>query len=202
MGPRWRRLASPVGPLVLLPLGLTACGHGGGVGGLTPTGTPAATAAATAAGTAPDDGPEKARARVRAYLDAMGSKDVEAGRAQLCTPMRAAFDRAATGRNGDFADHFTVSRSSIDDVRAIAGQIEVSTSITVAVGGTTRLVRIFFTLVQGEADWCIANETVGGATVPGSSGSPATVPGSSGSPATVPSPSGSPAAGPPAVAWR
>ncbi|RKR87236.1 hypothetical protein BDK92_1510 [Micromonospora pisi] len=171
MGTRWRCLVGPVGPLALLPLGLAACGDGGAAGRSTPAGTPTATATVTGAG--PDDGPEKARARVQAYLDAMGAKDVPAGRAQLCTPMRAAFDRAATGRNGDFADHFTVSRTSIVDVRANAGQIEVSTEITVAVGGTARAVRILFTVVRAEADWCIANETVGGATAPAPSGSPA-----------------------------
>lgn len=166
MGPRWRGLAGPVGPLALLPLGLTACADGGGAGHSASTGTPAS----TATGAAPDEGPERARARVRGYLDAMRTKDLAAGRSRFCGPMRDTFDRSATGPNGDFADHFTVTGATITDVRATDGRVLVGTSVTVAVGGTTMPVQILFTVVPDEVDWCIAEETVGGAAAPAPSG--------------------------------
>ncbi|MEV4628323.1 hypothetical protein AB0J90_18830 [Micromonospora sp. NPDC049523] len=151
-----RRAAVLAVVLAMLPLGLTACGLGGGDDG--------------GPNKIPDDGPEKSRAVVQGYLDAMMSKDVAAGRVQLCVPMQAAFDQAATGPNGDFADHFKVTEATITDVRPNAGQLEVSTSISVLAGnGKATAAQLLFTVTKAEAGWCIANETVGGADTPGPS---------------------------------
>jgi hypothetical protein len=155
-----RRAAVLAAVLAILPLGLTGCGLVASGG-----------AEANSATAVPDDGPEKSRAVVQGYLDAMKAKDVTAGRSQLCAPMQAAFDQAATGPNGDFAGHFTVPEATITDVRANGGQLEVSTSISVAVGGAAKPVQILFTVARGEADWCIANETPGGARTPAPTGS-------------------------------
>jgi hypothetical protein len=150
-----RRAAVLAAVLAILPLGLTGCGLIGGGG-----------AEGNGASAVPDDGPEKSRAAVQGYLDAMKAKDVVAGRSQLCVPMQAAFDQAATGPNGDFADHFKVPEATITDVRASGGNQEVSTSISVAAGGATKPVQILFTVARSGGAWCIANETVGGASTP------------------------------------
>jgi hypothetical protein len=153
-----RRAGVLAAVLATLPLGLTACGLFGG-----PDGNGGGAAVV-------DDGPEKARARVQSYLDAMKAKDVVAGRGQLCVPMQAAFDQAATGPNGDFADHFKVPQATITDVRANGGNQEVSTSISVAVGAAAKPVQILFTVAPSAGDWCIANETVGANAAPTSGG--------------------------------
>ncbi|WP_329102550.1 hypothetical protein OG792_24240 [Micromonospora sp. NBC_01699] len=151
-----RRAAVLVAVLAMLPLGLGACGLGGDDGDGAPV--------------IPEDGPEKSRAVVQAYLDAMTTKDVAAGRGQLCVPMQAAFDQAATGPNGDFADHFKVTEATITDVRPNGGQLEVSTSISALAGnGAATPAELLFTVAKAEAGWCIANETVAGASAAGPS---------------------------------
>ena len=153
------RLVRLAAVLAILPLSLTGCGLrdrvDGGAGGGAPV----------------DDGADKSRARVQAYLDAMKAKSVDAGREQLCAPMHASFDKAATGPNGDFADHFTVPEAIITDVRAKGGDQEVSAAITVSAGGRKIPVKILFTVARADGQWCIAKETVGGNTPP-PSGSP------------------------------
>lgn len=106
----------------------------------------------------------KARERVQAYLDAMTAKDVAAGRSQLCAVMHAAFDAAATGPNGDFADHFEVPQAQITDIRPGPRGQEVSATVSVT-AGTRKLTRpLLFTVTRDGADWCIAGETPGGNT--------------------------------------
>lgn len=104
----------------------------------------------------------KARERVQAYLDAMVAKDVAAGRGQFCAPAHPAFDAAATGPNGDFAEHFTVPQATITDVRSGPTGQEVSTSITVTVGKRSVSRDLLFTVTRSGADWCIASEAPGG----------------------------------------
>lgn len=106
----------------------------------------------------------RSRERVQAYLDAVTAKDVAAGRSQLCATMYEGFDAAATGPNGDFADHFTISETGITDVRPSPQGQEVSTSVTVAVGAKETIKPLLFTVTRSGADWCISGETPGGHT--------------------------------------
>ncbi|MEU4790052.1 hypothetical protein AB0F95_10140 [Micromonospora tulbaghiae] len=140
--------------LALLPAALAACGSGGRGGDTPPSGkAPAEEAAA------------KSRERVQAYLDALTARDAAAGRSQLCAPMHAAFDSAATGPNGDFADHFTVPEATITEVRSGPNGQEVSASITVAAGSRKAARSLLFTVTRNGADWCISGEVPGGAPV-------------------------------------
>ncbi|MDM4720015.1 nuclear transport factor 2 family protein [Micromonospora sp. WMMA1363] len=153
-----RRLA--VGALVAaLPSVLLGCGFGSDQPAERPEQASAEEASA------------KARERVQAYLDAVTAKDVAAGRSQLCAAMHKTFDGAATGPNGDFADHFEVPEAKITDVRPGSRGLEVSTSMSVTTG-TRKITRpLVFTVTRDGADWCIAGELPGGNT-PG----PATTP--------------------------
>jgi hypothetical protein len=156
MGQPHRSPVAGAALLALLPLALTGCSLGAGDDSGSGTGSgrqqraPAEEAAA------------KSRERVQAYLDAMAAKDVDAGRSQLCAPAQAAFDDAATGPNGDFADHFTVPEATITDVRSGPHGQEVSTAVTVAVGARKATRTLLFTVTRGGADWCIAGEAPGG----------------------------------------
>ncbi|MFE9690082.1 hypothetical protein [Micromonospora sp. NPDC005806] len=157
MGQTHRGAVTGVALLALLPIALTGCGFGAkdDAGG----------AAATEAQRAPaEEAAAKSRERVQAYLDAIAGKDVDAGRSQLCAPMQASFDAAATGPNGDFADHFTVPQATITDVRSGPHGEEVSTSITVVVGSRKATRSLLFTVTRGGADWCISGEAPGGNT--------------------------------------
>jgi predicted small lipoprotein YifL len=112
-----------------------------------------------------DESPQRARERVQGYLDAMKAKDVPTGRAQLCAPLHAAFDKVATSANGDFADHFTVEAATITDIRAAGDGQQVSTSITVTAKGQRIPLKLLFTVTRagdGTDAWCIAGEEVGG----------------------------------------
>lgn len=144
------RVAVLVGVAALLSLGLTACsGSDGDDGAVDPA------VAAEAA--------RLSRERVQAYLDAMKDKSVDEGRNQLCEPLREAFDKGATGPNGDFADHFTVAEATVTDVRANGGRQEVSTSITVANKQKKKsTIGLLFTVAKTDAGWCIAGEAPGG----------------------------------------
>ncbi|GHJ06585.1 hypothetical protein TPA0907_09520 [Micromonospora humidisoli] len=149
MGRRLR--TAGVVPLALLPFALLGCGQSGdGEADGGPTRVPAEEASA------------KARERVQAYLDAMTAKDPAAGRNQLCATMQAGFDAAATGPNGDFADHFEVPGATVTDIRTGARGQEVSTTVTVSVGSTKVTRRLLFTVTRDGADWCIAGEEPGG----------------------------------------
>ncbi|MEU1603364.1 hypothetical protein [Micromonospora matsumotoense] len=151
MGRRLR--TTGVVPLALLPFTLLGCGLGGddkADGG--PTRVPVQEAST------------KARERVQAYLDAMAAKDPAAGRHQLCATMQAGFDAAATGPNGDFADHFKVPAATITDIRTGAKGQEVSTTVTVSVGAKKATRSLLFTVTRDGADWCIAGEEPGGHT--------------------------------------
>ncbi|WP_320067106.1 hypothetical protein [Micromonospora sp. RTGN7] len=139
--------------LAILPFALFGCGLGDDENAVDQPGRAPAEEAAT-----------KARERVQAYLDAMIAKDSAAGRSQLCAPAQGAFDTAATGPNGDFADHFTVTEAAITDVRPGAGGQEVSTSITVSAGSRKATRPLLFTVTRGGADWCVAAEAPGGHT--------------------------------------
>jgi hypothetical protein len=165
MGQPHRRVAAGVALLALLPLALTGCSLAGGDdsgSGSRSGGQQKAPAEEAAA---------KSRERVQAYLDAMAAKDVAAGRSQLCATAQAAFDAAATGPNGDFADHFTVPETTITDVRSGPHGQEVSTAVTVAVGSRTASRSLLFTVTRSGADWCIAGEAPSAGT-PGSTGTP------------------------------
>ncbi|WFE41482.1 hypothetical protein [Micromonospora sp. WMMD998] len=160
MGQQQRRVAAVTVLLALLPVGLAGCGEADAGGAAAPTGrAPAEEAAA------------KSRERVQAYLDALAARDTDAGRSQLCAPMRAAFDAAATGPNGDFAKHFTVPRATITDVRTGSKGQEVSAVITVAAGSHEADRALLFTVTRTGADWCIAGEAPGG-----NSAAPSTTP--------------------------
>ncbi|MFD6640140.1 hypothetical protein ACFWDN_30475 [Micromonospora chalcea] len=129
---------------------LAACGSGDEGAATAPSGrAPAEEAAA------------KSRERVQAYLDALTARDADAGRSQLCAPMHAAFDAAATGPNGDFADHFTVPDATITDVRSGPNGQEVSASVTVAAGSRKATRALLFTVTRNGADWCISGEVPG-----------------------------------------
>ncbi|MFU8849914.1 hypothetical protein ACNAW0_02830 [Micromonospora sp. SL1-18] len=157
MGLTQPRLVAGAALLVLLPAALTGCGIGIGddTGDASPSGTQRAPA---------DEAAAKSRERVQAYLDAMAAKDVDAGRSQLCAPTQDAFDVAATGPNGDFADHFTVPQATITDVRSGPNGQEVSASITVAVASRKATRPLLFTVTRSGADWCISAEAPGGHT--------------------------------------
>lgn len=137
--------------MVLLPLAATGCGLGGDD---EPAEEPDRAPAEEAA--------TRSRERVQAYLDAMVAKDPAVGRSQLCAPMHAAFDAAATGPNGDFAAHFTVPAATITDIRPGPNGQEVSTSVTVAAGGRQLTRELLFTVTRSGADWCISGEAAGG----------------------------------------
>ncbi|MEW2329241.1 hypothetical protein AB0880_15680 [Micromonospora chersina] len=157
MGLKHPRAVAGAALLALLPVTLAGCGLGGG--------DDAPSGPATQSQRAPaEEAAAKSRERVQAYLDAMAAKDVDAGRSQLCAPTQAAFDAAATGPNGDFADHFTVPQATITDVRSGPQGEEVSTSITVAVGARKATRSLLFTVTRTGADWCIAGEAPGGNT--------------------------------------
>ncbi|MET7470625.1 hypothetical protein ACFYON_00050 [Micromonospora sp. NPDC005686] len=146
MGRSHRGRFAALAVLTLLPAGLAACGSGDGGG-------------ATLSGKAPaEEAAAKSRERVQAYLDALTARDADAGRSQLCAPMHAAFDSAATGPNGDFADHFTVPQATITDVRSGPNGQEVSASVTVAAGSRTAARSLLFTVTRNGADWCISGE--------------------------------------------
>ncbi|MFG2050049.1 nuclear transport factor 2 family protein [Micromonospora sp. NPDC048935] len=152
-----RRLAATAAAL-LLPAPLVGCGmvddaRDGAKEELppaTPTRTPA------------DEAASRSRERVQAYLDAMIAKDVAAGRSQLCALLHESFDQAATGPNGDFADHFQVPQAAITDVRSGPLGQEVSVSVSVAANGRTVVRPLVFTVTRDGGDWCIAGEMPGG----------------------------------------
>ncbi|WP_329012354.1 hypothetical protein OG271_02470 [Micromonospora rifamycinica] len=146
-----RLRAAGVVPLALSLFTLLGCGSTGDDGA---KGTPERVPVQEASG--------KARERVQAYLDAMTAKDPAAGRSQLCATMHAGFDAAATGPNGDFADHFKVSRAAITDIRTGAQGQEVSTTVTASAGTRKTTRPLLFTVTRDGADWCIAGEEPGG----------------------------------------
>ncbi|MCM0677001.1 hypothetical protein NCC78_20250 [Micromonospora phytophila] len=155
-----RRLAAGALVLATVPSALIGCGFGGDDNPAEKPGrAPAEEAAA------------KSRERVQAYLDAMTAKDVAAGRSQLCAPLQASFDAAATGPNGDFADHFQVPQAEITDIRSgpRGQEVSASVSVTAASGRITRA--LLFTVTRDGADWCIAAEAPG-ANTPAPSATP------------------------------
>ncbi|MFJ8832229.1 hypothetical protein [Micromonospora aurantiaca] len=155
MGRSHRDRFAGLAVLALLPAALAACGSGGQDGGDTPP-----------SGKAPaEEAAAKSRERVQAYLDALTARDAAAGRSQLCAPMHAAFDSAATGPNGDFADHFTVPEATITEVRSGPNGQEISASITVAAGSRKAARSLLFTVTRNGADWCISGEVPGDAPV-------------------------------------
>ncbi|PTA43942.1 hypothetical protein [Micromonospora sp. RP3T] len=155
MGQQHRRVVTVAVVLALLPVALTACGDDRSAGSADDSASATRQAPAQEAAT-------KSRERVQAYLDALAARDVAAGRSQLCAPLQATFDTAATGPNGDFADHFTVPQATITDVRTGPHGQEVSASITVAAGSETATRALLFTVTRTGADWCIAGEAPGG----------------------------------------
>lgn len=157
---RARRPVTVIAAALVLPFALAGCGLLGAVAG--------------EPGPPPEDAAAKARERVQGYLDAMKAKDVTLGRAQLCQPMQASFDRAATGPNGDFAAHFTVVQTVITDVRANGGNQEVSTAITVTAPGQDAPIDILFTVTKTGGQWCIAGEAPGGNAAPSPTASAST----------------------------
>ncbi|MGC5051874.1 hypothetical protein ACLQ2S_10545 [Micromonospora sp. DT48] len=147
----YRRPASTAALLAILPFALVGCGLVGGEN------------EAEQPGRAPaEEAMLKSRERVQAYLDAMAAKDVAAGRSQLCAVLHEAFDAAATEANGDFADHFKVSKSEIIDIRPGPSGQEVSTTVTVTVGKKKATRPVLFTVTRDGLDWCIAAEEPGG----------------------------------------
>jgi hypothetical protein len=151
MPTRFRRSVVTAVLLASMPAALAGCGLLGGED------------EAEQPGRAPaEEATIKARERVQAYLDAMAAKDVAAGRSQLCTMLHEAFDDAATGPNGDFADHFEVPRSEIVDIRPGEAGQEVSVSVTVTAGRREATRALLFTVTRDGLDWCISAERPGG----------------------------------------
>ncbi|SCL18198.1 hypothetical protein GA0074692_0343 [Micromonospora pallida] len=136
--------------LAVLTLALSGCGFGADEPADEPDRAPAEEAAT------------RSRERVQAYLDAMVAKDLAAGRSQFCATAHPAFDAAATGPNGDFADHFTVPEATVTDVRPGPRGQEVSASVTVSVDERAATRGLLFTVTRNGADWCIAEEAPGG----------------------------------------
>ncbi|WBB67233.1 hypothetical protein [Micromonospora sp. WMMD812] len=147
MGVTHRRLAGFAGVLATLPLALAGCAFG-------TKDEPAAKPDRAPA----EEAATKSRERVQAYLDAMTAKDAAAGRSQLCAALHDSFDAAATGPNGDFADHFEVPQAAITDIRSGPRGQEVSVSVSVAVGSRKATRPLVFTVTRDGADWCIAGE--------------------------------------------
>ncbi|WP_422736097.1 nuclear transport factor 2 family protein [Micromonospora sp. WMMD729] len=157
MRPIHRRLTVTAAAFVLFPAALVGCGADGDDAEdqtATPQRAPAEEAAA------------RSRERVQAYLDAMTAKDVAAGRSQLCALLHDGFDAAATGPNGDFADHFQVPQATITDVRAGQRGQEVSVSVSVTAGKSKVTRPLVFTVTRDGGDWCIAGEAPGGKPAP------------------------------------
>ncbi len=149
----YRRRAATVVLLTTVSFALFGCGLIGGED------------EAEKPGRAPaEEATAKSRERVQAYLDAVAAKDVAAGRSQLCAVLHEAFDEAATGPNGDFADHFDVPRTEITDIRSGPAGQEVSTSIAVTAGGKKLTRKLLFTVTRDGVDWCISDERPGGNT--------------------------------------
>ncbi|GAB3861903.1 hypothetical protein GCM10029963_67210 [Micromonospora andamanensis] len=146
----YRRPASTAALLATLPFVVVGCGL---VGGETEAEQPERAPA--------EEAMLKSRERVQAYLDAMTAKDVAAGRGQLCAVLHEAFDAAATEPNGDFADHFEVSKSEITDIRPGPSGQEVSTAVTVTVGKKKATRPLLFTVTRDGIDWCISDERPG-----------------------------------------
>ncbi|MEU4678042.1 hypothetical protein [Micromonospora sp. NPDC023737] len=160
MGVTHRRLAGAALALAILPSALAGCGLGGEAEeSPKPDQAPA------------EEADAKSRERVQAYLDAVVAKDVDAGRSQLCAVMHEAFDAAATGPNGDFADHFKVPEAAITDIGSGPRGQQVNVSVTVAVGSRKVVRPLVFTVTRDGADWCISGEAPGSAT-PSPSGTP------------------------------
>ncbi|MET8043897.1 hypothetical protein ABZU25_23895 [Micromonospora sp. NPDC005215] len=153
MRPTHRRLAATAAGLVLLPVALAGCG----IGDDAKDEPPAKPARAPA-----EEAAARSRERVQAYLDAMTAKDVAAGRSQLCALLHDGFDLAATGPNGDFADHFQVPEAAITDIRSGPLGQEVSVSVSVSTGKRTVARPLVFTVTRQGSDWCIAGESPGG----------------------------------------
>lgn len=113
-----------------------------------------------------EEAANRSRERVQAYLDAMVAKDVAVGRSQFCATAHAAFDAAATGANGDFAEHFTVGQAVITDVRPGPRGQEVAVNVTVTVGEESLTRSLLFTVTRDGADWCIVDEAPGDPAAP------------------------------------
>ncbi|MEU5782138.1 nuclear transport factor 2 family protein [Micromonospora lupini] len=160
MRPIHRRLATTATGLVLLPAALVGCGIGGD-----DEDEPAAKTERAPA----EEAGARSRERVQAYLDAMTAKDVAAGRSQLCKLLHDGFDLAATGPNGDFADHFQVPAAAITDVRSGPHGQEVSVSVSVTAGKSKVTRPLVFTVTRDGGDWCIAGEAPGRTSAPSSS---------------------------------
>ncbi|MEU8330202.1 hypothetical protein [Micromonospora sp. NPDC048839] len=154
MRPIHRRLAPTAAGLLLLPVALVGCGIGDDDAKEKPPAKPARAPAEEAAA--------RSRERVQAYLDAMTAKDVAAGRSQLCAVLHDGFDLAATGPNGDFADHFQVPEAAITAIRSGPLGQEVSVSVSVTAGKRTVARPLVFTVTRQGSDWCIAGESPGG----------------------------------------
>ncbi|WP_341716939.1 hypothetical protein QQG74_23710 [Micromonospora sp. FIMYZ51] len=149
---RYGRSAATAVVITTMSLALSGCGLvGGGADEAEQPGRAAAEEALT-----------KSRERVQAYLDAMAAKDVAAGRSQLCAVLHETFDGAATGPNGDFAEHFEVPAAEILDIRSGPAGQEVSVSVTVAVGKREADRPLLFTVTRDGLDWCISDERPGG----------------------------------------
>ncbi|MGC4770744.1 hypothetical protein ACLQ25_17420 [Micromonospora sp. DT44] len=151
-----RGLAMTAAAFVLLPAALAGCASGDDADKQADkqTATPQRAPAEEAA--------TRSRERVQAYLDAMTAKDVAAGRSQLCAVLHAGFNAAATGPNGDFADHFKVPQATITDVRSGQRGQKVSVSVSVTAGKSKVTRPLVFTVTRDGGDWCIASEAPGG----------------------------------------
>jgi hypothetical protein len=165
--------------MAVLPLALAGCGPDGGTdsasGGAWQSpkatgGTGESPKASGGTGESPkgSGGATESRQLVLNYLDAMTDKNVAKGREQLCAPLRAAFDKTATGPNGDFGSHFTVDHAKVTGVRTASHGHEVSASATI-VGKSRKVpVNIVFTVTSADR-WCIANEVLSGTPTPAAS---------------------------------
>ncbi|MEV1287930.1 hypothetical protein [Micromonospora sp. NPDC049679] len=156
-----------IGSLAVLPLGLAACGSDDGNANASGGSweSPKVSDGNSESPKAVSDGAAESRQVVQTYLEAMTDKDVAKGRAQLCEPLRAAFDKTATSPNGDFSAAFTVDQAKVTGARVVAGKHEVTTSARVVAKSRKVPVNIVFTVTNADG-WCIANEKLGGTPTP------------------------------------
>jgi hypothetical protein len=144
---------------------LTGCGGSTPVPDASSTAnSTSSTAPAAASSVSPGvDADAAARVPVDNYLSAMKAKDVGKGREQLCASLQAGFDKAATGPNGDFADHFVVNQAQVDKVEQAGNDRKVTATITAAPksGGSSQTISVRFTVQSVSSSWCISNEALG-----------------------------------------
>jgi hypothetical protein len=149
------------GAIALVGL-LSGCGGGKETTATPRTGETTSVPATTSAPVSPgEDADTQARTTVQNYLDAMKTKDVAKGKAQMCPALRDTFDQVATGPNGDFAKHFVLKSAKVDKVEKAGENRKVTASLSLqANSGETKDATVVYTAQTSGGGWCISNEAV------------------------------------------